>query len=158
MAIVDQLVQRLGGDRGGVVGLSLRFLNDDLELPRELAAVDQRMRVRIGLHVEAGGETQRRKHGVVDRVVVDRRRVQVATRGFRFLRDLTHAAARRALEVHVLEHVRDAHDVIGLVEVPGAHEGDDRDNGSRRIAPDQHGQTVRQPRAHHGQRRQRRRR
>src|SRR5262249_18513989 len=124
--VVNELVQRLRRDRTRIVRLALRFLDDDLELATELAAVDQGVRVRVGLHVEAGEETGRGQHGVVDRVVVNRRRVQVTAGGLRLLRDLADTSARRALEVHVLEHVRDADDVVRLVEVAGAHIRDDR--------------------------------
>ena len=91
-----------------VVRLALRLLDDDLELARELVRIDHRVRVRVGLDVEPVREARRRQHRVVARVVVDRVRVEVAAARLRLLRDLADAARRRALEVHVLEHVGDA--------------------------------------------------
>ena len=135
MPIVQQLEQRLGRDRGGIVGLSLRLLDDHLELTRELACIDHGVRVRVSLDLEARNQPGRRQHRVVHRVVVDRAGVEVAATRFRLLRDDANAARRRALEVHVLEHVRDADDVVGLVEVPRLHVRDDRDDGCRVVSP-----------------------
>ena len=150
MAVVQQLVQRFGRHGRRIVRLSLRLLDDDLELARQLVGVDDRAGVGVGLDVEALHEARRRQHRVVARVVVDRAGVEIAADGLRLLGDLADAARRRALEVHVLEHVRDADDVVGLVEVAGAHVRDDGDDRRRAVAPNQHGQSVGQPRSHDG--------
>jgi hypothetical protein len=149
MLVVQQRIERLDRHRARVVELALRLLDDDLELPRQLAGVDQRVGVGVGLDVEPLDEARRRQHGVVARVVVDRVRVEIAALGLGLLRDLAHAAARRALEEHVLEHVRHADDVVRLVEVAGAHEGVDRDDRRRGVAPDEHGEAVREHGAVH---------
>jgi hypothetical protein len=75
-------------------------------------------------------------------VIVDRGRVEIAAHRLRLARDLADGAARRALEEHVLEDVRDAHDVVRLVEVAGAHVGHDRDDRRRRISAHEHGEPV----------------
>ena len=128
MTIVQKLVERLGDDGAGIVRFPLGFLYDDLELTGQLVRVDQRSRIGIRLDVEARGEAGRRQHRVVARVIVDRRRVEIAADGLRLLRDLADAARRCALEVHVLEHVRDADDVVGLIEVAGGHIRHDGNN------------------------------
>ncbi len=143
MPVVEQLVQRLRRDGRRVVGFALGLLDDHLELARQLAAVDQRVRVGVCLDVEPGLQARRRKDGVVARVIVDRAGVQIAAGRLRFLGDLADAAGRRALEVHVLEHVRDSDDVVRLVEIAGADERDDGDDRRRRIAAHEHGQPVR---------------
>jgi hypothetical protein len=148
--VVEQLVQRLGRDGARIVGLALRFLDDHLELARELVGIDQRASIGVGLHVEPLGEARRRQHRVVARVIVDRRRIQVSADRLGLLGDLTHAARRRALEVHVLQHVRDTDDVVRLVEVSGADERDDRNDRSRPVATDEHREPVRQSRPDDG--------
>ena len=138
-----QLVQRLRRDGARIVRLALRFLNDHLELARQLVGVDQRAGVRVGLHVESLRKAGRRQHRVVARVIVDRGGVEIAADGLRLFGDLADAARRRALEVHVLEHVRDADDVVGLVEVARADVRDDGDDGRRAVAANENGQAVR---------------
>ncbi len=149
MPIVKQLEQRFGRDGGGIVGLSFRLLDDHLELTRELAGVDHRVRVRVGLDLQARDQPGRRQHRVVHRVVVDRAGVEIAAASLRFLGDDANAARRRPLEVHVLEHVGDADDVVGLVEVPRLHVCDDRDDGCRVVSAHENGQPVRQDLALH---------
>jgi hypothetical protein len=144
MLVVQQLVQRLRGDRARIVRFPLRLLDDHLELLRQLVGVDDRVRVRVELHVERRREPRRWDDGVVARVIVDRGRVEVAAHRLRLTRDLAHAARRRALEEHVLEHVCDAHDVVGLVEVAGADVGDDGHHGRRPVLPQHHDESVRE--------------
>jgi hypothetical protein len=50
--IVQQLVQRFGGDRGWVVSLPLRLLDDDLQLFAKLVGVDQRIGVGVELNLD----------------------------------------------------------------------------------------------------------
>ena len=58
MCIIKQFVERLGGDRRRIIGLALCFLDDDFHLARELARIDHRISVRIGLDLEALQETR----------------------------------------------------------------------------------------------------
>ena len=132
----------------GAVGLALGLLDDDFEFARQLAGVDQRVRVRVGLDREARGEPARREHRVVVRVIVDRAGVEIAAARLGVARDLAGPARRRALEVHVLEHVRDADLGVGLVEVAGLHVRDDRDHRRARVAAHEQAQAVRERRAH----------
>ena len=125
------------------VGFALGFLDDDFEFARKLAGVDQRIRIRIGLNREARGETARREHRVVVRVVVDRAGVEISAARLRIARDFADAARRRALEVHVLEHVRDADFVVRLVEIAGLHVRHDRDDRRARVAPHEQAEAVR---------------
>ena len=140
--VVQQRVERLHRHRARIVLLALGFLDDHLELARQLAGIDARVRVRIVLDLEAAHESRRREHGVVAGLVVDRAGVEIAARRLRRARDLAHAARGRALEEHVLQHVRDAEDVVRLVEVAGAHVRDDRHDGRARVAADECGEAV----------------
>ena len=144
MRVVEQLEQRLGRNGRGIVGFALRLLDDDLELLRELLRIDHRIRVRIALDVEAALEARRRQHGVVARVIVDRAGVEITAGRFRLLRDRADRAGNRSLEEHVLEHVRDADDVVRLIEVAGLHERHDRHDGRRVIAAKKNRQPVRE--------------
>ena len=69
-------------------------------------------------------------------------RIEIATVRLRLAGDLPHTTRRRALEEHVLQHVRDADHVVGFVEVPHLHVGDDGDHRCRRIATYEQRQTV----------------
>ena len=142
MSIVQQRVQRLDGDCRRVVFLPLGFLDDDFEFVRQLAGVDQGTTVRVRLDFKRGVEAAGWHHGVVQRVVVDRRRVQVSADGLGLPRDLAHAARGRALEVHVLQHMRDADLVVRFVEIAGVDVGDDRGDRDRRVTTHQHAQPV----------------
>jgi hypothetical protein len=150
--VVQQLVQRLQRDRRRVVGLSLRLLDDDLELFGQLLRIDDRMGVGVGLDLEAGREARRGQHRVVARVVVDRVRVQVAAGGLGGLRDLADPSLLRALEEHVLEYMRDAHHIVGLVEVARLDVGDDGDDRRGVVTPDDDRQPVGQHGAADGRR------
>ena len=144
VSVVQQLIHRLDRHRAGIVDFALRLLDDDLELSRELVGIDRRAAVCVRLDVERLDEPARRNHSVVQRVIVDRRGVQIAADRLRLPRDLSHATAWRALEVHVLEHMRDAHDIVGLVEVAGGHVRHDRRYRRARVAPHEYAQAVRQ--------------
>jgi hypothetical protein len=133
VTVVQQLVQRLDGDRARIVRLALRLLDDDLELAAQLRVVDQRIAKSISLNVEGCPKTARWNDGIVQSVVVDGGRVQVAADGFRLPCNLAHAPRRRAFEVHVFEHVRDANDVVCLIEIACGHVRHDRRHGGCRI-------------------------
>ena len=142
MHVVQQLEQRLAGDGLRVVRLPLRLLDDHLELLRELLRIDHRIRVRVALDVESAREARGGKNRVVARVIVDGAGVQISARRLGLLRDGADGTRRRPLEEHVLEHVRDADDVVALIEVAGLHEGDDRNYGRGVVAPQKHGEPV----------------
>ncbi len=127
--IVEQLVQRLGRNGRGIVGLPLRFLDDDLHLFRELARIYHRIRVRVGLNLQPFRESRRRQHRVVGRGVVNRVGVQVSAARLGLLRDVADPAFPGALEEHVLESVGKAVLFVRLVEVTGFDVRDDRDDG-----------------------------
>ena len=85
------------------------------------------------MHLEPLTETRCRQNRVVARVIVDGRGVEIPADGFGLLCDLTDAARRRSLEVHVLEHMGDPDDVVRLVEISRAHERHDGDDGRGKI-------------------------
>ena len=149
MPVVQKFVERLRGHCGGVVRLALRLLDDDLELAGKFVAVDQRVGVGVELDVESRRRARHGEDRVIDRVIVDRSRVEVATTRLGGLGDLPDTARGRPLEVHVLEHVGDADDVVGLVEVAGLDPRDDGDDGRRRIAPEQDGEAIGEDHAAH---------
>ena len=141
--IVEQLVKRLDGNGRWIVCFSLRFLDDHLELFPSSAASTTELRVCVGLNVETGGESRRWQHREVRRVVVDRVSVEIAAARLCLFCNLADASSLCSLEEHVLEHVGDSADVIGLIEVSGFDVRHDRDDGRRRVATDQHSQAVR---------------
>ena len=57
--VEHHLVQRLVGDGARRVELALGLLDDDLELARQLAGVDDRVAERVGLDVERGRRARR---------------------------------------------------------------------------------------------------
>src|SRR5579863_187690 len=131
----------------------MHLLDDDLDLLRQLDGIDHRPCVRVRLNCECVAEARRGDDGVVARVIVDRVRVEIAAARFGLTRDLADATGRRALEVHVLEHVRDPHDVVGLIEVPGLDVGHDRDGACRPVPAYEESESVRQDGAMHARRR-----
>ena len=68
--------------------------------------------------------------------------VEIAAVGLRFTRDLPHAARCRALEEHVLQHVRNADLVVGFVEVADLYVRHDGHHRRRRIATHEQGQAI----------------
>ena len=92
-------------------------------------------------------EPRRREDRVVVRVIVDRRRVQIAAGGLRRARDLPGGTGGGPLEVHMLEDVRDPDLIVGLVEIAGAHPRDDGDDGRRRVTAREDREAVGEPRA-----------
>ena len=144
MRVEERRVERFDRHRRRRVALAFGFLDDHVEFARQLPGVDDRACVRIELDLEALHERRRWQHGVVRGVIVDRVRVEIAAVRLRFAGDLPHATGWRPLEEHVLQHVRDADDVVGLVEIPHLHVGHDGDHRCRRIATHQQRQTVRQ--------------
>ncbi len=149
MPVVQQFEQRLRGDGVRAVRLALRLLDDHLDLAGQLVRVDERVGVRVRLDGESCGKARRRQHRVVARVIVDRAGVQVTALRLGLAGDVAHAAGGRALEVHVLEHVRHAHHVVGFVEVSRGHPGDDRDHRHAVVGGDEYGQAVAEPVAVH---------
>ncbi len=144
VSIVQQLVQRLGCDRGRTVRFPFRFLDDDFHFLRQLAGVDHRVRVRVRLDVQSLRKTRRRQHGVVRGVVVDGVRIEEPAARLRLFREVSDATLLGPLEEHVLEGVRETLLVVGLVEVSGLHVGHDRDDRGRPVLLNENGQSIRE--------------
>ena len=87
---------------------------------------------------EAGGGEDREVGGVI----VDGAGVEIAAGALGLPGDRAHAAARGALEEHVLEDMGDAGPAIGLVEEAGLHVGDDRDHRRGVVRLHQQGEAV----------------
>ena len=147
--VEHHLVQRLVCHRRGRIELALGFLDDHLELARQLAGIDQRVPECVGLDLEPRGEAPCGQHGEVRGVIVARAGIEVAARRLGLPRDLAHPAARRPLEEHVLEHVGDPDPAVRLVEEAGLHMGDHRDGRCRRLVLREEGEPVRQHLARH---------
>ena len=147
MPVVEKLVESLGCDGGRTVSFALGLLDDDFHLPRQLTCVQHRIRVSVGLNVQALRETRRRKNRVVGRVVVDGLGVEIAAARFGFLRNCADATLLRSLEEHVLERMGETVLFVGLVEVTSLDVGDDRDHRRRRLLLNENGETVGQHRA-----------
>ena len=143
VSVVEQLVERFGSNGGGVVGFALGFLDDDFHFARQLARIDHRIRVRVGLDFQPFREARGRKNRKVSRVVVDRVRVQVSAARLRFLGDVADAALAGSFEEHVLKRVRESAFGVGLVEVARLDVRDDGDDGRRMILLNENGQAVR---------------
>jgi hypothetical protein len=131
--VEHHLVQRLVGDRGGGVELALGFLDDDLQLAGELGLVDQRMAEGVGLDVHRLREARGRQDGEIAGVIVAGAGVEIAARALGLTGDGPDAAARGALEEHVLEHVGDAQPAVGLVEEARLHVGHHRHHRRRAV-------------------------
>ena len=140
--VEHQLVERLVGNRVRRVELPAGLLNDHLKLPLQLVPVDHRVPQRIRLNVERLAEPRRREYDIVGGVVVAGSGIEIAAGRLGLARDLPHAAARRSLEVHVLQNVRDPLPAIGLVEEAGFDMGDDGDSGRGIVPLDQEGEPV----------------
>ena len=142
MLVEQRGIQRFDGHRRGGVPLALRLLDDHFEFARQLLGVDDRPRVRVELNLESLHERRRRQYRVVRGVIVDRVRVEITAVRLRFAGDLPDAARRRALEEHVLQHVRDTDHVVRFVEIADLHVGDDGHHWCRRIATHEQREAV----------------
>jgi len=142
MHVVQERVQRLCCDGARVILFPVGFLNDDFELSRQLARVDDRVGVGVRLNLQPFGEAGGGEHGVVTRMVVDGMRVEIAAKRFGRLRDLADAALGSPFEEHVLQNVRDTNDVVCFVEIASFDVGVDRDHRSGGIAIHEHGESV----------------
>ena len=142
MPIVHDFVKRLLGNRSRVVELALGLLDDDLEFACEFLAIDRGMHQRVALDRNGVLQAGTGQHREVTGVVVAGTRVEVPARGLGLPRDLSRPAGRRSLEEHVLEHVRDPHPAIGLVEETGFHMRDNRRDRRGAVALHQQRETV----------------
>jgi len=140
--VVQKLVKSLCRHRGWIVGFTLRFLDDDFHLAPELAGVDYRVGVSIGLDVESLCKPRRREHGEVRGVVVDGVSVEISSARFRLFRDVADAAPLSPLEEHMLEGVGETALGIALVEVSRLHIGDDGNDGCRVVLLDEDRQAI----------------
>ena len=98
-----------------VVEPLLDFLQHDVALALKLSGVEAGVLQSVGQDVEASIEKPTGQNQVVHGFVVAGPGVDLATRALHFPRDLTHAAPLGPLEQHVLEHMRDAGQFLGLV-------------------------------------------
>ncbi len=131
--IEQHLMQRLVSHRARRIELALRLLDDHLQLALELTRVDQRTAQRRALDLHRAAQSRRGKDHVVRGMVVGSVGIEVAAGRLGLARQLARAEpparARRSgtLEVHVLQHVRDAHQLVRLVEETRL---DPRDHGN----------------------------
>ena len=123
---------------------ALPLLHHDLELARELGRVERGVAERVGEDVEAGREVSPGEHEMVDGVVGGGERVDVAARRLDLGGDLSDAACGRALEEHVLVHVRDAGFRILLVGGADLHPRLQRDDRREMIFTNDDMETVRE--------------
>ena len=149
VVVVHHLVQRLRGDRAGVVQLAPGLLDDHLQLAAELVGVDGRVHQRVALDGDRLAQVVGREHHVVGGVIVAGAGVEVAAGGLGVPGDLPRPAARRALEEHVLQHVRDPGPAVRFVEEPGLHVGHHGGHGGGAVALDQEREAVGQHLAAH---------
>ena len=80
--------------------------------------------------------------GPVDGTVVSGIGVQETSKGLGFLRNLADRPLGRPFEEHVLDHVGDPRDPIGLVEVPHLDVGSHAGQRDGVLLSNDHGQTV----------------
>ena len=141
---VQQLEQRFAGQGRRRIELALCFLDDDLQLARQLVLGELRVHEGIALEVHRSCQSivRCRQHGVVDRLVVDGSGVQVSTQPLRLAGKLAGRTCRSALEIHVLQHMGDPNPLVRLVEVTGLHVGEGSYNWCRTVPLDQQGQSV----------------
>ena len=123
--VVEQFVERLARDGTGRVELAPRFLDNDAEFAAEFVGVKERIPHLVRLQRDQLARRARRGRDVVDRAIVRGVRVERAAERLGALREFTGAERGRALEEHVLEHVRDADRRVRFVEESGAHVRDD---------------------------------
>jgi hypothetical protein len=140
--IEHQFVQGFVGYRRGVIKFPFGFLDDDLQFAAELVGIDQGVAQGIGLDVERSRQAAGRQHRVIVGVVVGRAGVQVAAGGLGLPRNGAHPAPRRALEEHVLEHVRDSAPPVRLVEESGLDVSNHRHRGGRGLLLHQERESV----------------
>ena len=91
------------------------LLHDDVLLARELLRLEGRIGEDVGQHVERKRHVGAQDARVIGRALDAGRRIEIAADRLDLLGDLARGAARRALECHVLEEMRDAVLVGALV-------------------------------------------
>ena len=84
------------------------LLDDDVLLARNLLGIERRLRQDVGQHVEPERHVGFQDARIIGRHLDAGAGVEVAAHRLDLLGDLARGAARRALEGHVLEEMRDA--------------------------------------------------
>ena len=113
-------------DRLGVVGGVTELLQDHLPLAVDLLGGEGRAADHVGEHVERDRHVLGEQHRVVGGVVLGGVGVHRRAHPLDLERDAPRVAGLGALERHVLEEMRDAVQVRGLVARADAHERADR--------------------------------
>ena len=104
-----------------IVGRVLHHLDlfqHDLLLARDLVGVERRPQQHVGQHVDGAGQVLVEHLDVVARALLGREGIELAADGVDLLRDVLGRPARRALEEHVLDEMRDARVGRALVARP----------------------------------------
>ena len=97
------------------------LLDDDVLLAGDLVGIEARMRQDVGQHVEPERDVGLEHARVIGRHLDAGAGIEIAADRLDLLGDLARGAARRALERHVLEEMRDAVLVRLLVTAAARH-------------------------------------
>ena len=126
MAGVQEFVQHFAGNRTRRIELATCLLDDHAQFATEFVGVEGCIAHLIRLKCHQPGRMAHRHRGVVHGAVVRRVGVEGAAERLGALRQFARTERRRTLEEHVLEDVRDPHELVGLVEESGANVADER--------------------------------